>query len=192
MKIIIAGDPKPQARMRHFVRNGYSQCYDPVKKEKDFIKSFLEDFISDNYHNYQFPKNPHISFYFYCPIPSSMNKKLRWYAERGLLRKRTRPDSDNYVKLYLDCMNEIIFEDDSHVSLGECIKFFHKEPKTVIYVDEAPEILNMPLDEMAHFSESCEWIREKMACLCDYISRPYEGFELYPEDNPPAPPMLPS
>lgn len=184
MKIVIPGDPEAQARMRSYSRGGKIHCYDPVKTEKDYLKAFLQDFITENYPNYEFPRNPKVSFYFYCSIPKGMPKKLRWYAERGLLRKRTRPDGDNYVKLYFDCMNEILFEDDSHASIGDADKFFHLEPKTIIYIDEAEEFLNMPLDEIGRFSESCEWIREKKASLRDYICRPYEGVALYPVDIP--------
>jgi Holliday junction resolvase RusA-like endonuclease len=175
MKIIIPGDPLQQGRMRHFMMRGQSRCYDPMKKDKDYIKAFLQDYISKHYPKYQFPHCPKVSFYFYCSIPKSMPKKLRWYAERGLLRKRTRPDSDNYVKLYLDCMNEIILEDDAHASIGDADKFFHAEPKTIIYVDECAEILNIPLDDLEHFSESCEWIRAKKDSPNDYRYLAYEG-----------------
>ncbi len=192
MKIVIPGDPEAQARMRSYFRGGKIHCYDPDKKEKDYLKAFLQEYISENYPNYQFPNNPKVSFYFYCSIPKGMPKRLKWYAERGMLRKRTRPDADNYIKLYFDCMNEIILEDDSQASIGEAAKFFHKEPKTVIFIDEADEILNMPLDEIANFSESCEWIREKMASQRGYISHPYEGIPLYPSNIPPAVTIFPS
>lgn len=192
MKIIIPGDPEEQARMRFFMRYGRPNVYDPRKKEKDAFKRFLRAYISKNYEGYQFPRNPKISFYFYCSIPISMSKKLRWYAERGLLRKRTRPDADNYVKLYLDCMNEILLEDDSHASIGDADKFFHAEPKTVIYIDECDEILNIPIDEIPHFSESCEWIRATTAPHRGYICRPYSGVPLFPALFPPGPEASPS
>lgn len=185
MKIIIPGDPLQQGRMRHFMMRGQSRCYDPMKKDKDYIKAFLQDYISKHYPKYQFPHCPKVSFYFYCSIPKSMPKKLRWYAERGLMRKRTRPDSDNYVKLYLDCMNEIILEDDAHASIGEADKFFHAEPKTIIYVDECFEILNIPPDDLEHFSESCEWIRAKTGSLRDYIGVPYLGEQRFHASFPP-------
>lgn len=173
MKIIIPGDPEEQARMRHFVRGGFARCYDPKKKEKDALKFFLSDWVKVNFPGYKYPKFPKVSFYFYCTIPASMNKKMRVLAERGLVRKRTKPDVDNYIKLYFDCMNEILLEDDSHASIGNAEKLYHANPHTVIYIDECPEILNIPGDEMERFSESCEWIREKMASLRDLISRPY-------------------
>lgn len=185
MKIIIPGDPEEQPRLRHFQRGGRVLCYDPKKKEKDKIKRFLHEFITQKYPTYQFPRCPKVSFCFYCSIPTTMSKKMRQYAERGLLRKRTRPDSDNYIKLYLDCLNEIFIEDDCQVSIGTVDKFYHAEPKTVIYIDECDEILNIPVGEIAHFSESCEWIREKMGSLLGYIYRPFEGISLSPSSFPP-------
>lgn len=192
MKIVIPGDPEAQPRLRAFYRGGHVHHFDPAKKEKDHLKAHLQDFLSRTYPSYEFPRNPRISFFFYCKIPTAMPKRLRWYAERGLLRKRTRPDGDNYVKLYFDCMNEILIEDDSHATL-ECVdKFFHAQPKTIIYLDEADEILNMPADEIGRFEESCEWIREKMASLRGYISRPYEGIPLFSVSKPPPLTTFPS
>lgn len=173
MKIVIPGDPIHQPRLRHFSRGGKSLCYDPSKKDKDCIKSMLQDFLDQNYPSYCYPKNPKISIFFYCEIPKSMPKKLRFYAEKGMLRKRTKPDADNYIKLYFDCLNEIILEDDSQASLGMVDKFFHKDPKTVMYIDECDEILNMPVYENQHSLESCEWIRATMGFPHDSICRPY-------------------
>jgi Holliday junction resolvase RusA-like endonuclease len=178
MKIIIPGDAEAQPRLRSFYRGGCVRHYDPARKEKENLKVFLSDFLSREYLSYEFPKCPRVSFFFYCTIPSTMPKKLRFFAERGLLRKRTRPDCDNYIKLYFDCMNEILFEDDSHCLLGAVEKFYHKEPKTVIYLDEATEFLNMPADEMGRWSESCEWIREKMASPLGSLYFPYAGVPL--------------
>lgn len=182
MKIIISGDPIPQPRLRHFVRGGKALCYDPVKKQKEEIKALFENIISRFDFPYEFPRNPRISFFFFCKAPSSLPKAIRSLAETGWLRKRTRPDCDNYVKLYLDCMNEILIEDDSHASLGSVEKFYHLEPKTVIFIDEADEILNMPLDGPGHSLESYEWIREKTACLNGLLFHPFSGFARCFED----------
>lgn len=192
MKITIPGDPEEQARMRFFVRNGIPNVYDPKKKDKNAFKKYLLSFIQTNYPNYQFPKCPKLYFYFYCSIPKAMNKKLRYYAERGLLRKRTKPDSDNYLKLYMDCMNEIVYEDDAHASIGDADKFYDLNPRTVIYVDECDEILNIPPDELARFSESCEWIRATTASPRGLICRPYLENVQFPASTAPTATVAPS
>ena len=42
MKIIIPGDPIPKARHRTFVRNGFSQTYDPQHREKNYTKDLFK------------------------------------------------------------------------------------------------------------------------------------------------------
>ena len=175
MRIIIPGEPIAQARLRFFTRCNTPQLYDPNKREKDRIKVFIKNYIADNYKDYTYPNNPKISFYFYHTIPTSMTKKYKQLAENGLIRKRSKPDCDNYVKLYLDCMNEIVFEDDSQVILGASEKFYFSVPQTVIYVDECQEVIDMPLGAIPHFELSCEWIRETISPHHESMCLPYSG-----------------
>lgn len=186
MRIEIPGEPAQQQRMRHFVRGGFAQVYDPDKKEKDFLKSYLESFLTENYPEYVFPKYPKISFYFYCSIPKSFPKKNLELAKKGFVRKITKPDTDNYIKLYLDCMNKILLQDDCQAIIGDAEKFYHAEPKTIIYIDECEEIIRMPACGYPHFSESYELIRATTIHQRELFSRPYLDALQFPELIPPT------
>lgn len=70
------------------------------------------------------------------PIPKSMSKAERTLALKGNLKHVKKPDVDNLVKLYLDVLSGIVFDDDNCVSLGMCIKVYSDTPKTVIYIEE--------------------------------------------------------
>ena len=75
-----------------------------------------------------------------------MDKKTRLMANKGLFKHLKKPDVDNLVKLYLDVLSGIVFEDDNCVSLGFAIKIYSPDPKTIMYIEETTE--HVTLDEV--------------------------------------------
>lgn len=127
--ISIPGVPVPQARMKFTSRGSFGRAYDPKAREKKIIRHYLEQYKTNECFNY-----PRVSFVFIMPIPSSTSKKIVEKYNKGMFKHDKKPDVDNLVKLYLDCLDGIIFEGDQSVSLGECIKVYGNEPKTLIYI----------------------------------------------------------
>lgn len=136
MKIVIPGVPVPQIRMRHARRGNFVTTYDPKAKEKDEIREILRK--SDRGDIYSFPR---VSFLFHMPIPESIGKRKREGYETGFLKHDKKPDVDNFIKLYLDCLDGIILQGDQKVSIGPCIKVYHKEPKTIVWIHETSQKL---------------------------------------------------
>jgi Holliday junction resolvase RusA-like endonuclease len=135
MKIIIPGIPIAQIRMRYSGRNGIGRIYDPREKEKKKLKNVIKNIFADNKHFI----NPHISFIFHMPIPRSIPKKFLSLYNSGLFKHPKKPDVDNFIKLYLDCLDGICFEGDQKVSLGDSLKVYHPEPKTIILINETSD-----------------------------------------------------
>ncbi len=134
MKVIkIPGIPLPQGRMR-YSRRGF-KLYDPDWKEKRAIREFLEDYREEE----SVFKHPHISFLFEMPIPKSAPKKIQEFDSLYPFRHEKKPDVDNLVKLYLDCLDGIVIHADSKVSLGTCAKIYSHTPCTRIYIQEMQE-----------------------------------------------------
>lgn len=136
MKLIIPGAPVPQARMKHSNRRGFVTTYDPKAKEKSHIRHFLTE--DRTYGSVEYPR---ISFLFHMPIPASVPKKNRELYESGTLKHDKKPDVDNLIKLYLDCLDGIALQGDQKVSLGPCLKVYHPEPKTIIWIHETTQKL---------------------------------------------------
>jgi len=136
MKIIIEGIPIPQIRMRHATFRGFTTTYDPKAKEKKAIKQTLTSKGLDG--TYDFPR---VSFIFYMPIPKSLTKKMISLYQSERLKHDKKPDVDNLIKLYLDCMDGIILQGDQKVSLGPCIKLYSPNPRTVIWINETASII---------------------------------------------------
>lgn len=137
MKVTIPGIPVPQARMKHSNVRGFVTTYDPKAKEKKLIRHVLQDYKSSLAFNY-----PRISFLFHMPIPKSIRKRDIDLYHSGKLKHDKKPDVDNLIKLYLDCLDGIVIEGDQKVSLGPCIKVYHPEPKTIMWINETTHKLN--------------------------------------------------
>lgn len=171
MHIEIPGNPIPQARMRLFKRGKRNLCYDPQGREKALIKTYLKDLMKEQYAGYIFPQCPRICFTFYMPIPQSMPKYKRNHANVGKLLHLHRPDVDNLVKLYLDCLNEIVISDDSKIHLGYAVKLYHENPRTIIKIEDTQEIFNIQKYDEIYSSKSYKSIHETIhpsPCL-DYL-----------------------
>lgn len=136
--ITIPGIPISQGRPR-LARSGH--CFDPNAKQKKQVKDFLKT-------QWQMKKldGAHVTFIFCMPIPkAALKKKL------DLSIQRKKPDVDNLVKFYLDCLTGIAWEDDSCVSLGGAVKVYSGSPKTIINIEEQAPSLDALLSERPSF-----------------------------------------
>jgi len=136
MRIEIPGCPVTQLRMRHSNFGGFVKVYDPKAKEKKAIRDYLEG--KKTLLSFEYPR---ISFLFQMPMPKSLNKKQQAEYSTGRLKHVVKPDVDNLIKLYLDCLDGIIIHHDQRVSLGSAIKVYHPEPKTIIWINETKQLV---------------------------------------------------
>ena len=64
----------------------------------------------------------------YYPIPKSWSKKKQMQAVMGLIAPTTKPDADNVLKIVMDGLNGIIYEDDKQIVFAEVKKIYSTEP----------------------------------------------------------------
>lgn len=131
-KIVLFGCPVAQTRMRMSNRGGFSRLYDPKAKEKESIRLQMMAQKPEKLF-----EHPHISFLFYLPIPDSLSKKQKVELMTENYRHEKKPDVDNFIKLYLDCMDGIFFEGDQKISIGAAYKIYSENPRTVIEMVES-------------------------------------------------------
>ena len=74
-----------------------------------------------------------LSCKFYVPIPSTTSKKRSLEMEGKLNLKR--PDIDNYIKLVMDALNGIAWEDDNVIASVNAAKIYSSEPRTEVYIN---------------------------------------------------------
>lgn len=138
MRIEIDGIPQSQLRMRCSTQRGFPQLYDPRHKYKQEIREIIEE----KFRGQEKFLHPRVSFLFLMPIPKSLPKKVRQRYLSNLIKHEKKPDVDNFIKLYLDCLNTHAFDGDEKVQLGSCFKLYHSDPKTVIFISESSDSLN--------------------------------------------------
>lgn len=152
MKIIIPGDPVSQARMKFKRIGSFVTTYDPKAKEKKKIRKDLEDLATLHALSY-----PRLSFLFHMPIPKSIRKREYELYHSGTLKHDKKPDIDNLIKLYLDCLDGIVLHGDQKVSLGPCNKVYHPNPKTIIWIKETKRTIEpLELDVTCQDALECD------------------------------------
>jgi Holliday junction resolvase RusA-like endonuclease len=76
-----------------------------------------------------------IAEYVFCiAIPKSCSKKKRAMMMEGEDRPTKRPDRDNMAKFLSDCLQGIVFEDDSQIVDGPIRKYYDETGKTIIKI----------------------------------------------------------
>ncbi len=181
--IIIPGNPIP--KMRHCtVRQGFS--FDPQIKDKGAVKWLILQEIRQKFPDIQFPLKGAINceFYFYFPIPESFSKKEKTLISWDAFEHITKPDCDNLEKFYLDCMSQIVYEDDKRIYRLSTLKRYDETPRTEIriMIPDSPitkkvkEILSLfPAGELGEFAQDLELVAD---CLDkDFINHKEEAKE---------------
>lgn len=141
MLIEIPGEPQSDARPRAKRVANFIRIYDCKSSEKDVVKKFLMCEIAqklkdspEEVNKITYSTSFSVKLEFYMPIPQSWSKKKRLQAHLQKIPHNVKPDIDNLSKFYLDCMNKIIYKDDSQITNLLIQKSYSFEPKTIILI----------------------------------------------------------
>ena len=116
------------AQKRHRFARGF--VYDPSAKDKKIAyKEIKEQFDGEPYTDAL-----KITFTFNIKRPKSHWNKYSLKPSAPIYNTK-RPDIDNYVKFYMDCMNKVVYLDDSQVIELSAKKIYNdKESFTEIVI----------------------------------------------------------
>ena len=134
IRITVPGEPVAQGRPRFSTVGGVPRAYDPLKSRnyKDYVRLMAKQFgvIS--------PLTGAIKMTvdIYRGIPKSWTLKKQELAAQGALRPTLKPDVDNYVKGVKDALNGVVYVDDSQVVALFISKWYSREPRVEIVVEE--------------------------------------------------------
>lgn len=126
--IIINGKPIAKKRPRFFRGKNFVGTYNDQRTEEGRWLFEAQQQITE-----MIPEDISITLrcMFYMPIPKSTSKKKR--AE--MLYHLKKPDLDNLVKFVKDCLNGVLWRDDSQVSELFAGKIYSDNPRTEIWVE---------------------------------------------------------
>jgi Holliday junction resolvase RusA-like endonuclease len=120
-------------------QKGSNGFYDKKAKEKEFVKWQLKGQYRDS------PLEGHVSldFIFFIPIPKSASKAMR----KQMLDRRvlpTSPDTTNMQKLYEDCLQGIVIDNDRYASKVSSTRYYSDKPGVWIVVRRWEEETHIP------------------------------------------------
>ena len=134
VEMIIEGVPVAKKRPR-FARVGdHVKTYDVQSIDKAAIKCQMLRSIASQSFLRRLQGNISVRMTFHTLIPKSWSQK-RSMAVLGKPDGR-RPDLDNYVKMYADVMNKLIYEDDNQITELWCEKLYSDKPRVEIVLTE--------------------------------------------------------
>lgn len=133
IRLIVLGEPKAQARHRHFTRGTFSGTYDPSKDRKESFASILQS---------QAPKEPIsdpivLELEFYMSRPHNhygTGKKSEMLKDNAPEYHSGRPDLDNLTKFVQDSLNKIFYKDDALIYMLIACKKYSERPRTEITI----------------------------------------------------------
>jgi Holliday junction resolvase RusA-like endonuclease len=109
--LCIPGRPIAKARPRFARRGPYVKTYSTQQTEEGRFLFELQQ---------QWRREPlegalAVKIFFYMPIPQSVSKKLSFAMSNGEANHTKKPDLSNMIKFVEDCMNGLVWRDDSQI-----------------------------------------------------------------------------
>ncbi len=123
-------DPEPWSAPR----GGKHGFYDKKSKHKDFVRWQLKG----QYRETPIQGHVGLEFVFFIPIPKSASKAMK----RQMLDRRvlpTSPDITNMQKLYEDCLQGIIIDNDRYSSEITSKRYYSEKPGIFIKIRKLKE-----------------------------------------------------
>jgi Holliday junction resolvase RusA-like endonuclease len=125
IQIQIDCDPTPWSAPS----KGKNCFYDKKSKEKEFTRWQIKGQYRDN----PIPGWVSLDFIFHIPIPKSASKALRKQRlERRVLP--TSPDTTNMQKLYEDCLQGIVIDNDRYSNKISSVRYYSEKPGVTITI----------------------------------------------------------
>lgn len=121
MEFVVHGKPQGKARPRFSIRSG--TVYTP-KKTAIYEKKIAKAYVEAGGEKYPAGTYVRVQIQVYFPIPKSWPKSKRQDALENILRPDKKPDIDNILKVVLDALNRIAYEDDKQVVYVSCRKIY--------------------------------------------------------------------
>jgi Holliday junction resolvase RusA-like endonuclease len=128
LELLYLGEPKAQARARHSRLTNH--FFDPSQSLKAWLVEQIQTQLPKNFKPLQDSIEMHCVFY--KAPPKSTSKKAKVLMELGIVKCSTKPDLDNYVKLVQDALNQVLYMDDSQITVLSAEKYYSCKPRAKI------------------------------------------------------------
>ena len=125
MKIIINGKPKGKGRPRFY--RGHAVTPKPTREYEQLIKSMWVNSMLDG--------EIKVKIDIFYPLDSKANKAQKELMLANTVRPKKKPDVDNVIKIVLDALNGVAYNDDAQVIEVIANKYYSDKPRLEIEVE---------------------------------------------------------
>jgi len=132
IKLVIPGVPIPKARPRFARRGKFVQTYNCQEKEERYFRDICR--LQTAHEPISKDISIHLNCRFYMPIPESWTKKKHAELKSVGISHIKKPDVDNMIKFVKDCLNGLVWHDDSQVTSLSAEKEYSYNPRTEIII----------------------------------------------------------
>lgn len=133
--VVIPGEPVGKARPRTVTVNGFVQTFTP-KTTRDYEIKIKKAYRQQSGKKYTKEFSLKVYIKAICRIPKSYSKVKTEQAKNNQIRPIKKPDLDNIIKIILDGLNGVAYEDDCQVDEIRASKFYGEEERIEIKVEE--------------------------------------------------------
>lgn len=133
--LTIPGTPIAKKRPRFFRRGNFVGAYNPQETEEGRFMWEVKNQLPADFHIIPQGKAILLRCSFFFPVPKSASKKKREEMINNFIKHTKKPDVDNCVKFVKDCLNSIVWHDDSQVVEVYARKEYNAEPSTEIKIE---------------------------------------------------------
>jgi Holliday junction resolvase RusA-like endonuclease len=138
MSFVKYGNPESDSRPRVVKRTGI--MYNPKANIKNKLMKELREQVPLEHREYlgnlfldkEAKYTVELKMIFYVSIPKSSSKKKYEMMVKGEIPIITRPDIDNYMKLLLDALHTVAYDDDKRINKITAEKKYSEIPRTEI------------------------------------------------------------
>lgn len=132
--ITLPGEPQPKQRPRWRLVKGHVTTYTPTETTE------YQTYVSTEYmkqHGEMFTDAAvDLNVIFYMSIGRSLPEREKRAIRLGLKRPLKRPDLDNLIKIIMDGLNGVAYDDDKQVVKIIAEKKYSDEPRVVFCLTE--------------------------------------------------------
>lgn len=132
VRFMVLGDPRGKERPKFARRGAYTKAYTPAKTREyeRKVRSAYQRYCNDLKLEGPISANIYSEF----SIPKSLSKKKKELLDGSYHTQK--PDNDNIVKIVLDPINEVAFDDDKQVAVVNAEKRYGSTPRVVVELEE--------------------------------------------------------
>ena len=140
VKFTLYAEPQGKGRPRfrtHNTKSGkaFAQTYTPAGT-RAYEQLIAQEYRKKYGQEIKFKKDFPLAILInaYCAIPKSASRAVREDMLSGVIFPTKKPDPDNIIKIVLDALNEVAFEDDKQVVNVHCCKQYSNSPRVEVTI----------------------------------------------------------